>query len=215
MTTVIGKLPTTLPVFPLTGALMLPGSHLPLNIFEPRYLKLIDDVLAGDRMMGMVQPRKPETSQNEPPVYDIGCMGKLVAWQEADDNRYVVTLQGLCRFRIERELDRTTPYRLFNVSYDRFADDLLTQDASAIDRDRLMTLVRAFVKVKGYQVNWDVIEAMETETLIDATAVLAPFTASERQALLEAPNMSARGDMVMTLLAMAVNDSSGSEGTLQ
>jgi Lon protease-like protein len=212
-------LPDVIPVFPLSGALLLPGSQLPLHIFEPRYRAMINDALKAGRLIGMIQPRESgpdDTAVQEPPVYAVGCLGKITAFQEMEDGRFVITLTGVRRFRVEEELmERTTPYRLMRVSYAGFERDLEAETLDSLDRDLLMSKIRAYVDLQGYSVDWDAIEATDSETLIDLTATLAPFEPSEKQALLEAESLTHRADIVLTLLDMAIADSKGPSGSLQ
>ena len=212
-------LPDVIPVFPLSGALLLPGSQLPLHIFEPRYRTMVTDAMKGERLIGMIQPKgagADDDHSHEPPVYKIGCVGKMTAFQEMEDGRFVITLTGVRRFRVEEELkERTTPYRLMRVSYAGFENDLVAQSVDTVDRDTLMSKIRAYVDVQGYSVKWEAIEATDSETLIDLTATLAPFEPSEKQALLEAETLNQRASIVLTLLDMAVADSKGPSGSLQ
>jgi len=208
--------PEIIPIFPLSGALLLPHSQLPLNVFEPRYIKLVDDVLRGNRLIGMIQPRDLEAEERVPekaPLYDIGCVGRLTTFQEYEDGRYFITLTGVQRFRLEEEISTTTPYRQLRVNYDDFAaaDEHVEADFTA-DRDRFMQLIRAYVDVQGYQVNWEMIEQTDTLTLVTAGATLAPWQPSEKQALLEAMTMQDRYDTLITLYEIAVAMASTSPG---
>lgn len=207
------NLPEVMSVFPLESALLLPHSQLPLNIFEPRYIALIDGALSGNRTIGMVQPRDPKAQGDAPKVYDIGCTGRLTTFQEYDDGRYFITLSGLCRFEIVEELATTTPYRQFKVDYSRF----LKEDTGGgteldADRDRFMQIIHAYVDIQGFSVNWDMIEQTDTLTLVNAGATLVPWEASEKQALLEAPDMQSRYEILVTLYEMAIAQATGSQG---
>jgi uncharacterized protein len=208
------ELPTIIPVFPLAGALLLPMGQLPLNIFEPRYLKMVDDSLRGDRVIGMVQPREPGAPDSEPPVYNIGCAGRLTGWQEVEDGRCVITLTGIRRFTIMEELARTTPYRLFRVDYSQYEDDFEPQAADKADREEFLTLIRQYVDLQNFAVNWSMIENTDTETLIHASATLAPWAPSEKQALLEAPSVNDRYDVLIALYRMAIAHETGAGGTV-
>ncbi len=209
------SLPGILPVFPLTGALLLPRGALPLNIFEPRYRAMIEDALKGERVIGMVQPRIHESEAQEPPVYDIGCAGRLTAFQELEDGRYIITLTGIRRFRIAEEMARTTPYRLFRVDYSDFMQDFEPETAAGADRDYFLRLIRQYVEIRGFNVDWNVIENTDTETLIHASSTLAPWAPSEKQALLEAPDIDRRYQTLIALYEMAIAQAGGASGPLQ
>lgn len=209
------QLPSTIPVFPLTGALLLPRGALPLNIFEARYRAMIEDALKGKRVIGMVQPRVHESEDREPPVYDIGCAGRLTAFQELEDGRYIVTLTGIRRFRIVEELARTTPYRLFSVDYADFMGDFEPEAATVADRDYFLKLIRQYVDINGFSVDWDVIENTDTETLIHASSTLAPWEPSEKQALLEARDTDHRYQTLIALYEMAIAQAGGEGGSVQ
>ena len=209
------QLPSTMPVFPLTGALLLPRGALPLNIFEPRYRAMVEDAIKGKRVIGMVQPKVPESESAEPPVYDIGCAGRLTAFQELEDGRYIITLTGIRRFRIAEELARTTLYRQFRVDYTGFMQDFEPETAAGADREYFLKLIRQYVDIQGYHVDWDVIENTDTETLIHASSTLAPWEPSEKQALLEAPDIDRRYQTLIALYEMAIAQARGAGGLLQ
>ena len=208
-------LPGTVPVFPLTGALLLPRGALPLNIFEPRYRAMVEDAIKGKRVIGMVQPRAHDAETREPPVYDIGCAGRLTAFQELEDGRYIITLTGIRRFRIVEEMARTTPYRLFRVDYTDFMQDFEPQEATSADRDYFLKLIRQYVDIQGFAVDWDVIENTDTETLIHASSTLAPWAPNEKQLLLEAPDVDSRYQTLIALYEMAIAQARGAGGSLQ
>lgn len=208
-------LPTTIPVFPLSGAVVFPRAQLPLHIFEPRYLAMVKDVLAGERTIGMVQPRDDTAGQLEPPVYHVGCAGRLTSFQELDNGRNLVTLTGLCRFEIEDELDRMTPYRLFQVRYDNYAQDMATGGDDGIDRDALLEAVRKYIENQELQSDWESIEKADNETLINALSMLTPFLPKEKQALVEARDLASRAAILMTLLEMAGAQAPGSGSAVQ
>lgn len=215
MNIALEDLPTVIPLFPLAGAVVFPRAQLPLHIFEPRYLAMVSDALAGSRTIGMVQPRGDAQGQQEPPVYPVGCAGRLTNFQELDDGRNLITLSGLCRFEILDELERTTPYRQFTVSYDRFASDLKPADGAAIDREALVASVSRYVERQELKSDWELIEQADTETLVNALGMLCPFTPSEKQALMEAADFAARSETLRALLEMAGTDDSGTGSAVQ
>lgn len=198
-------LPSILPIFPLAGALLLPRGRLPLNIFEPRYLAMIRDALASGRMIGMVQPQDPASREQEPAVYPIGCAGRITGFTENDDGRFQITLTGVSRFRIREELSRVTPYRKVIVDFDEFTDDLEPPPhAGDVNRNRLAPALRSYLELHGLSADWQAIEKAPAESLINALAMICPFTPPEKQALLEARDIGDRADMMIALLEMAV-----------
>lgn len=203
----IADLPGTLAVFPLPGAVLFPRWQLPLNIFEPRYLNMIDDAMRGSRLIGMVQatggPRdKPELAR-------IGCAGRITTYSETEDGRYLITLSGIARFRIAAELNAATPYRQVAPDWAQFAGDLAAAPASALpSRDVLISSFRAYVAANQMQADWSAVEDAPLETLVNALASGCPFSVAEKQALLEAPDLAARAE---TLIALLMIDGAGSE----
>jgi len=190
-------LPQVVSVFPLDGALLLPRGALPLNIFEPRYLNMIDDAMAGDRIIGMVQTRAG--GARTPKLAEVGCAGRITSYAETGDGRYLITLTGLCRFHIARELNPATPYRQVEAGY--FASDLIQQAAEyAIDRDRLGDSLRAFADARGLSVDMAGMETAPSEALVNTLAALCPFDTEEKQALLEAPSVPERAETLIALL---------------
>ncbi len=209
------SLPETMPVFPLTGGLLLPGGQLPLNIFEPRYLRMIDDVLGKGRMIGMIQPRS-EGSNEKPSLYTIGCAGRLTNFAESDDGRYLITLTGLRRFRITDELSTDTPYRQVSVDWQEFAGDGMP-DASAeiVDRERLLNAMELYLDTEGLKTDWDAVEEAPSEALVVSLAMGCPFEPNEKQALLEAQDTAARAECLVTLMEMSCVDDGKSDSFLQ
>lgn len=203
-------LPEVLPIFPLTGALLLPNSELPLNVFEPRYLNLTFDVLGRGRMMGMVQPRDGKDG-GHPVLFETGCLGRISSFSETEDGRLLITLTGLCRFRILRELDSQRGYRRCVVDYAAFRSDLdeNEDDEVRVDRGRLVRALKAYAKQHGMDLNWRAVEAAPAAGLMTALAMLCPFEPREKQALLEARTLQDRCDVVMALLEMAEFETPG------
>ncbi|MEM9938566.1 MAG: LON peptidase substrate-binding domain-containing protein [Pseudomonadota bacterium] len=196
-------LPSTIPVFPLTGALLFPRWSLPLNIFEPRYLNMIDDAMTGNRLIGMVQSTGGHAAT--PELADVGCVGRLTSYSETDDGRYLISLTGICRFRIEEELSVKTPYRQVHADWSRYAFDLQPDPGSdEDDRIRLTNSLKRYTNANKMEVDWDAVENASMETLINALSAGCPFGAIEKQALLEADTVSARTETLITLLDMDV-----------
>ena len=197
-------LPAILPIFPLTGVLLLPRGRLPLNIFEPRYLAMTRDALAGERMIGMVQPSNPAGSGSNPPVYPTGCAGRITSFAETEDGRFLITLTGTSRFRIREELPLLEGYRRVVPEWREFARDLENEDEAGFDRDRLLRGLRAYFRQHQISADWDAVTAVPGERLVTSIAMICPFEPSEKQALLEAPDLDERGRLLTTIVEMAV-----------
>ena len=213
-------LPDILPIFPLAGVLLLPGGTLPLNIFEPRYLKMTADALkTDDRMIGMIQPTGTDDPAAEgsadprPEVYPTGCAGRLVSFTETGDGRYLINLAGAARFRIREELPLVHGYRRVRPDFSDYEDDLEPALPSSIDRAGLKGALEHYFKAQGIDPNWDTIEKMEDRDLVTFLAMGCPFNASEKQALLEADGPEECSQVLLTLLRMASGPESGGEGT--
>lgn len=201
-------LPVVLPIFPLAGALLLPHGRLPLNIFEPRYLNMTIDALAHGRMIGMVQPTNPDADASpHPEVYPTGCAGRISSFAETDDGRLLITLTGACRFRIASEIEGVRGYRRAVADYAPFRDDLVEdQPEDGIDRERMLAGLRPYLRLHSLNVNWEVIEGAPTLALVTSVAMLCPFAPTEKQALLEAPDLRRRAEVMCALMEMAVFD---------
>ncbi len=218
---VFDDLPTILPIFPVGCAILLPRGRLPLNIFEPRYISMIDHALANDRLIGMVQPRnfrgKHEMdAQTKSPVYMIGGAGRLVAFEETVDQRYEIVLQGLCRFSIVEELETINGFRTVRPDWSPFKNDFDTKSTTkAIDRTRLRKLAPVFFKLNGIQADWDILEGTTDENLVNSLAMGCPFSSNEKQALLEAGDLGERAEILSTLIEMAVIEGSRTGATHQ
>lgn len=197
--------PTTIPIFPLRGAVLFPRATLPLNIFEPRYLNMVDDAIAGDRLIGMVQPAPRADGEGAPPIMRTGCVGRLTSFAELEDGRYKIMLTGVIRFNVEQELDLRRPYRSVIADYAPYADDLIAPKSDyPMDRTRLNAALRAYVEANGYRVDWQAVESAPAEGLVHAIATLCEFEPAERQALLEARRLDERCATLITLLELNV-----------
>jgi Lon protease-like protein len=196
----ITDLPGVIPVFPLDGALLLPHGNLPLNIFEPRYLNMIDDALAGDRIIGMVQT-VPGGSRERPHLANVGCAGKITSFSETGDGRYMITLTGLARFTIDRELLTATPYRQVTPNFTQFEADLAppTED-DGFDRMPFLSALKSYLDHRGMEIDWDTAREAPCEALVNSLAMALPFEAVEKQALLEAGSVGERRAALMTLM---------------
>lgn len=197
-----GALPAHLPIFPLTGVLLLPRGLLPLNIFEPRYLSMVRAALAGDKLIGMVQPRDHEGGKH-PAVYRTGCAGEIVSATDTDDGRILITLRGICRFDIAAELETTTLYRQVEADYGAYKGDLLPTADSQIDRTHLLKALRGFLDKNSLAADWPAIEATPDELLVHSLAMICPFTPAEKQAFLDSRDFRHRAELLVALLEMA------------
>jgi Lon protease-like protein len=192
-----------IPVFPLPGALLLPRGQMPLNIFEPRYIAMIDDALRdGHRLIGMIQPDVAHAGSNpdKPALFRVGCVGRITQLAETGDGRYLLQLTGVARFRIEQELAVTTLYRQCEVTYAPFADDFIARKGEeAVDRDALLTTLTSFLKANKLQADWDGIRNAPNEALVNALAMMSPYGVAEKQALLEAPDLKTRAEILIAV----------------
>ena len=205
------QLPEIVPIFPLTGVLLLPRGKLPLNVFEPRYLAMTEDALSGNRMIGIIQPSDPLSRASVPPVYPIGCAGRITSFSETDDGRYLITLTGVCRFETARELPIVRGYRRVDVSWERFAADLEESGPALFDRARLVEGLKTYFKIQGISANWDAIDSTPDERLVTSLAMICPFEPSEKQALLECGSLSERASMMVAIIEMSVLDKRGGD----
>lgn len=215
-----GDLPGIIPVFPLPGALLLPRGQMPLNIFEPRYLAMTDAVLReGHRVIGMIQPDPTHPgSETKPNLFKVGCVGRITQFAESGDGRYLIQLTGVARFRIEEELNAVTPYRQCRVSYAPFANDFTARKGEdEVDRESLLTALRSFLESNNLKADWDGIENAPNEALVNALAMMSPYGVAEKQALLEAPDLKTRAELLVavTEMELARKVAGGGETSLQ
>jgi hypothetical protein len=202
------ELPREFAVFPLSGALLLPGGRLPLNIFEPRYLAMVEDALGAGRMFGMIQPDiHAQECANGPAMYQVGCLGRVVHFSETEDGRYLITLAGVSRFWVRRELAMGRGYRRVEADFSRFPDDMVTQKLLlGGKRAEILAALRGYFEIFGFSADWAAIEGMEDGALIEQLAMLCPFAEDEKQALLEAPGGMDRAVDLLALLRIAVHE---------
>ena len=191
-------LPENLPIFPLAGVLLLPSGNLPLNIFEPRYVRMVDDAMKTHRMIGMIQPKSADA------IYETGCAGKITEFTETSDGRYLVTLTGICRFKVANELKTTTPYRQIQANWSPFEKDLENVGCLKLDRKKLNALLKSYFSDQELQCDWEKIETATDGRLITCLSMICPFDAKEKQALLEAESCKVRAETFMAMLEMAV-----------
>jgi uncharacterized protein len=196
-------LPAVIPVFPLPGALLLPRGQMPLNVFEPRYLAMIDDALRSPyRMIGMIQPdpAHPGRDPNKPRLFNVGCIGRITQIAESGDGRYLIQLTGIARFRVEEELAVATPYRQCRVTYQPFIGDFTARKGEdEVDRKALLRALTAFLKANNLKADWDGIENAPNEALVNALAMMSPYEVAEKQAMLEAPDLKTRAEILVAV----------------
>jgi uncharacterized protein len=214
-----GDVADVIPIFPLPGALLLPRGQMPLNIFEPRYLAMIDDAMrSGHRLIGMIQPDTAHPgSEQKPNLFKIGCVGRITQIAETGDGRYLIQLTGIARFRIDQEMSVTTPYRQCRVAYAPFAGDFVARKGEdEVDRASLLQALSEFLKANNLKADWEGIEDAPNEALVNALAMMSPYGAAEKQALLEAPDLKTRAEILvaMTEIELAKN-ATGGETPLQ
>lgn len=202
------NLPETLPLFPLSGATILPRTRLPLNIFEPRYLAMFEDILkTRERLIGMIQPMEHAA---EGQMHTVGCAGRVSSFTETDDGRYMISLTGVSRFRFQSKVEGFVPYVRAKVDWQEFARDLSGAERdSDFDRDGFLTLLERFFEVEELDTDWDNLKKAETEMLVNSLSMMAPFSPEDKQALLEAPTLSARRETLVTLMEFALRRGDG------
>jgi Lon protease-like protein len=214
----IAELPQVIPVFPLDGALLLPGGELPLQIFEPRYLNMLDDVMGGDRIIGMIQTR-PGGDRTRPTLAAVGCAGRVTSFAETSDGRYLITLTGLCRFEPGDELAARLPYRQVRANYAPFEADLAEDERSGVAgaaRERFARALKRYLNRRNLDIDWETASAAPLEGLVNSLAMGLPFTAQEKQALLQATDLAGRFEVLTALLEIdAAEDGDDESSSLQ
>lgn len=213
------NLPRQVPLFPLSGAVLLPAGNMPLNIFENRYLKMVEDSLSGDRIIGIIQPQFDpplENEQNLPVLCKVGCIGRITAFQETGDDCIVINLAGICRFTLLEELPETNGYRVGKIEGN--LDDLLdsSEAADAVDRDGLLRTFKLFLEANNMETDWDGVREAGTETLVNTLSMMSPYGPAEKQALLEAPDLKTRAETLVAITeVMLARESGDVAGSLQ
>lgn len=215
-------LPPRIPVFPLRGAILLPRATLPLNVFEPRYLEMLDAVMSGDRLIGIIQPavadaaEYEESPRNSVDLRRVGCVGRVTSYQEVDEGRRMITLTGIMRYDVIDEAVTDLPYRVMSVSYDRYASDLNEGlGEEFVDRANLLRVLRSYLDANRLEADWSAIQRASSEFLINALCVMSPYGPEEKQALLEAQDLKRRADVLVALAEMELASSGNSGNTLQ
>lgn len=212
----LADMPGVIPVFPLPGALLLPRARLPLNIFEPRYLAMLEDTLkTPDRLIGMIQPIPGPGTADSQRLHQIGCAGRVTAMQETEDGRYLITLQGISRFRLRQLEDGFNPYLRARVSWTDFARDLGREETDdAFDRPAFLEVLARYFDTAQLSSDWDSMREADEELLVNSLSILCPFDPEEKQALLEAPTLTNRRETLVTLMEFALRGGND-EGTVQ
>ncbi len=212
--TSVQEIPSIVPVFPLTGALLLPGGQLPLNIFEPRYLQMVNDAFASDHLIGMIQPCLKAGSRQEntdnPDLCTTGCLGRLTAFQETGDHRYLISLSGVCRFEVVEEIPSNASYRKCRIK--PFESDLKNCDRGEnVDRQGLICAFRNFLQANNMDADWETVEKADNESLLTALCMMSPYGPAEKQALLEAPDLKSRAETLIAIseIHLAQNSDDG------
>ena len=209
-------LPDVIPVFPLPGALLLPRGQMPLNIFEPRYLAMVDDALGGKRLIGMIQPDVRHKDSAHPVLYKIGCVGRITQLAESGDGRYLLELTGVARFEVQDELTVPTPYRQCRVSFAPFADDFIARKGEEdVDREAVLAALRDFLKANKLKADWQGIETAPNEALVNALAMMSPYGTPEKQAMLEAKDLKSRAEILVAVTEIELAKARTGETPLQ
>jgi len=201
------ELPELIPVFPLPGALLLPRGQMPLNIFESRYLAMVDDAFRdGHRLIGMIQPDVTHSHNEERPVlFHVGCVGRITQFAESGDGRYILELTGVARFRVVEEMTVLTPYRQCRVDYFPFIDDFTARKGEeAVNREALLSVLTDFLKANNLKVDWAGVESAPNEALVNALAMMSPYGPAEKQAMLEAPDLKTRAEILIAVTEIAL-----------
>ena len=194
--------PTKLPIFPLSNFIIFPRTTVPLNIFEPRYLDMVNDSMKSDKMIGMIQPKTTINKDNNPELHQVGCVGKITSFKETDDGRYLIELKGLTRFDKIEEIKSEKKYRILKVSYENFSQDLINKndEIKFSDLELIFKDLKALFEKKGFIINWKALEKQSLDETINALAMASPFTLEEKQILLEAENLDLRKNKIAEIL---------------
>ena len=202
-------LPTKIPVFPLSNFIIFPKTSVPLNIFEPRYIDMINDSIKSNKLIGMIQPKKTDKSENAiPQLHSIGCLGKITTFQESDDGRFLIELKGIIRFEVLKEVESNKKYREFEIDFKNFHEDLSDKkkDLKFSDLELIFKDLKSLFEKRGFIINWKALEKQSLDETINALAMASPFTLEEKQILLEAKNLDNRKSKIAEILATYTHD---------
>ena len=212
----VGDMPSVLPLFPLSGALLLPRGQLPLNVFEPRYVAMVDDALRTHRMFGMIQPDESAVERPTSPLFKIGCVGRISQFSESGDGRYILTLTGVSRFALVEEIVAMTPYRQGRVDFNPFAGDFTPREGEdKVDRNGVLKALRDFAEENNLQIDWDSINQAPNEALVNALSMMSPFGPREKQALLEAHDLKGRAEVLVAITEIELARGKNAPSSLQ
>ena len=202
------NLPRIIPIFPLSNFIIFPKTTVPLNIFEPRYIDMINDTMRSEKIIGIVQPKNFDTQTNIPTLHDVGCVGKITSFKETDDGRFLIDVKGLIRFQIIKELETKKKYRLFEVDYESFSDDLSLnkEELKFSDLELIFKDLKSLFEKKGFIINWKALEKQSLDETINALAMASPFTLEEKQILLETKNLDTRKNRIAEILKTYTHD---------
>ncbi len=211
------ELPGTIPIFPLAGVLLLPRGELPLNIFEPRYLAMVDDALKTHRIIGMIQPNSDAGgTRNVPALFDVGCAGRITQFAETGDGRYILTLTGIARYRVQAEMPVLTQYRQAQADFDTYTEDFIPgYGEEDVDRASVLKTLDDFAKCNKLKIDWKSIEDASNEALVNALSMMSPFGPKEKQALLEAESLKARAEVLVAITQMELARSNNNTNSIQ
>ena len=201
-------LPNKIPVFPLSNFIIFPKTSVPLNIFEPRYIDMINDSMKSNKMIGMIQPKNSKIEPKIPILHDVGCLGKITSFTEADDGRFLIELKGLIRFEAIKEIKSDKKYRILEVNYKKFFEDLNNkqEDLKFSDLELIFKNLKSLFEKKGFIINWKALEKQSLDETINALAMASPFSLEEKQVLLEAKNLSVRKNKIAEILSTYTYD---------
>ncbi len=202
------NLPSKLPVFPLSNFIIFPKTTVPLNIFEPRYIDMINDSMKSDKLIGMIQPKNTMNENNNPDLYEVGCLGKITSFRETEDGRFLIELKGLSRFKKIKEIKSEKKYRILEVSYENFNDDLINkrEEIKFSDLELIFKDLKSLFEKKGFVINWKALEKQSLDETLNALAMASPFSLEEKQFLLEAQNLNIRKNKIAEILKTYTHD---------
>ena len=197
------ELPNIIPIFPLSNFIIFPKTTVPLNIFEPRYIEMINDSMKKNKLVGMIQPKKINKEKDIPQLHEIGCLGKITSFKETDDGRYIIDLRGIIRFKISSEINNSKLYRECEVIYDKYLDDLdkKKEDLKFSDLELIFKDLKSLFEKRGFIINWKALEKQSLDEIINALAMASPFSIEEKQILLEAVNLKLRKNKIAEILS--------------
>ena len=197
------NLPKKIPIFPLSNFIIFPKTKVPLNIFEPRYIDMVNDCMKSNKMIGMIQPKNSKNNQLNPELHEVGCLGKITSFKETDDRRYLIELKGLIRFKAIKEIQTSNKYRIFEVNFDKYHDDFINrkENLEFSDLELIFKNLRSLFEKRGFIINWKALEKQSLDETINALAMASPFSLEEKQVLLEAENLGERKKKISEILS--------------